>query len=296
MYGPPNKLGYPMGKIRLYMSIIPTVGFGYFIFAASTTLGWFTLVRQLYLILGITIGLVMGMFEARFVLQELSQNSEATVWKPLPVGAVLVCLPFMLVLAVFGAAEYLPFGVYFVLSAIPVYLAMGGWLLSKFEKKNNVRIFGSAFGFKYWTEPVEDFRDRFYHFVRDVADKQPSALWWHIGYSGKFIEHLEERQDIEPLTKKELKELLKVMNRYRKLTLTVLTIILSSAVILSLFILVVASGIVKITAQQFGNIAGPSSGIIFFSALAVVLLGMRKFRKTVSMKLASIDSEKLSSL
>ena len=62
----------------------------------------------------------MGALEARLVLQELSRNSEATIWKPLPVGAILVCFPILLVLTVFGVSEYLPFILYFGLSAIPV--------------------------------------------------------------------------------------------------------------------------------------------------------------------------------
>ena len=283
-----------MGKMRLYISIIPAVGFGYFIFAASTTLGWFTPIRQLYLFLGIAVGLLIGTYEAQVVVRELSTNSEAIVWKPLPVGAILVCLPLLLALAVFGMSEYLPLGVYFVLSAIPVYLAVGGWLLAKFEKENKVRIFVSPFGFKFWKEHVEDLGERFYHFIRDVVDRQPSPLWYHIGYSSKFIEHLEGRKDIEPSTKKELLELLRVMNRYRKLTLTLLAGIVVSAVGFALFFLVVASGIVKITARQFGNIVGPGGGIILFSALAIVILTMQRFKKNVGKRIADIEIEELS--
>ena len=294
MYGPPSGLGYPMGKMRLYISIIPAVGFGYFIFAASTTLGWFTPIRQLYLFLGIAVGLLIGTYEARVVVRELSTNSEAIVWKPLPVGAILVCLPLLLALAVFGMSEYLPLGVYFVLSAIPVYLAAGGWFLAKFEKENKVRIFVSPFGFKFWKEHVEDLGDRFSHFIRDVVDRQPSPLWYHIGYSNKFIEHLEGRKDIEPSTKKELLELLKVMNRYRKLTLTLLAGIVVSAVGFALFFLVAASGVVKISAQQLGNIVGPGCGIIFFSALAIVILTMQRFKKDVGKRIADIEIEELS--
>ena len=89
-----------MGKMRLMTSIVPGVGFGFLLFQASTTLNLFTPIRQLYLLLGITVRILMGALEARFVLQELSRNSEATVWKPLPVGAILVCLPLLLVLAI----------------------------------------------------------------------------------------------------------------------------------------------------------------------------------------------------
>ena len=296
MYAPPSRLGYPMGKMRLYSSIIPGVGFGFLLFQASTTLNLFTPIRQLYLLFGITVGFLMGALEARFVLRELSSNSEAVVWKPLPVGAVLVCLPILLVLTVFGVSEYLPFMAYFVLSAIPVYLATGGWFYASFEKDNRVRIFGSPFGLKYWREPIEDFSNRFYHFVRDIVTKHPSALWWHIGYANKFIEHLEEKQDIEPSTRKELLELLRVMNRYRKLALTVLGTFLISAFNLFLFFFVGASGIVRIPEQQIVDVVGPGSGIIALCFFVPVLLLMRRFKKAVSRRLASIDSDKLSSL
>ena len=285
-----------MGKIRLYASILPGVVFGYFIFAASSSLNLFTPVRQLYLFLGIAAGLFFGAYEARTIINELSGNSESIVWKPLPVGAVLVLLPLLLVLGFFGVSEYLPFGVYFILSAIPVYLATSGWFYAKFEKDNRVNIFGSPFGFKYWTEPVEDVRTRFYHFVRDVVAKHPSALWWHIGGAKKFMEILQEKQDVEPSTQKELMDILKVMNRYRKLMLTVLVTVIGGGAILALFLLVVAADIVKIPASQFGNIVGPGSGILFFSAFAAVMLAMWKFKKTVRTRLASIDSDKLSSL
>jgi len=295
VYGPPSRLGHPVGKIRIYMSIFPAVVFSYFIFGASTTLNLFTPIRQLYLILGITIGLLIGAYEAQLVIRALSTNSESIVWKPLVVGAILVCLPFLLVLAVFGVSEYLPFGAYFVLSAIPVYLATGGWILAKFEKDNSVRVFVSFFGFKYWTEPVEDLSDRFYHFVRDVVIKHPSALWWHIGYANKFIEHLEQRQDMEPAMRKELLELLKVMNRYRKLGLTVLGTFLISAFSLFLFFALGASGIVRIPERQLVDIVGPGSGVIALYFFVPALLLMWGFKRAAGRRLTCIDSNKLSS-
>jgi len=214
----------------------------------------------------------------------------------LPVSAVLVCLPLLLVLAVFGVSEYLPFMVYFVLSAIPVYLATSGWFLARFEKDNRVRIFVFPYGFKYWTEPIEDVSTRFYHFVRDVVTKHPSALWWHIGYSKKFMEHLEDGQDVEPSTRKELLELLKVMNRYRKLTLTVLGTFLISAFSLFLFFFVSASGIVAIPERQIVDIVGPGSGIIALCFFVPALLLMTGFKRSIGRRLASLDSDKLSLL
>jgi hypothetical protein len=296
MYSPPSRMGYPLGRFRLIGSIVPAVGFGFMLFQASITLNLFTPVRQLYLVLGIVEGMLLGTVEARLILQGLSKNAEAIVWKPLPISTVLVLSPFLVVLAVFGVPEYMPFGAYFVLSAIPAYLATGGWFLTSFEKENRVRIFVSPFGFKYWREPIEDLSDRFSHFIREVVEKQASALWYHVGYSGRFIELLKKRQDIEPKTQKELIELLKVMSRYRKLALVVLASVIGSGIILLLFLFVVASGIIRIPARQLGNIVGPGSGVIFFSALAAVALGMWKFKKTVSIGLARIDANKLSSV
>jgi len=289
-------MGYPMGRFRLISSIVPAVGFGIMIFLASTNLNLFTPARQLYLLLGIAIGLLIGTYEARAIIHDLSTASESIVWKPLPIGAALFLAPFLLVLVAFGVSEYLPLIAYFGLPSIPAYLAASGWFLAKFEKDNNVRIFSSPFGFKFWKEPVEDLGDRFYHFIRDVVDRQPSALWYHIGYAGKFIELLKKRQDIEPRTQEELVELLKVMSRYRKLAFVVLVSIIGSAIILALFLLIVASGIIRIPARQFGNIVGPGSGVVFFSALAAVTIGMWKFKKTVSIRLARIDANKLSSV
>ena len=294
MYAPPNRIGYPMGKMRLITSIIAGVGFGFFLFQASTTLNWFTPIRQLYLLLGIAEGLLNGALEARLVIQELSRNSEATIWKPLPVGAILVCLPILLVLTVFGVSEYLPFMAYFVLSAIPVYLATGGWFYARFEKENRVRVFGSPFGFQYWTEPIEDFSARFYHFVRDVVTKNSSALWRHAGYSKMFTEHLEERQDIELSTRKELLGLLEVMNKYRKTGLLVLGAFIASCSAIMLLLFGTASGVIAVPNLKITDIIGPASGCILFGFFISVLLLMRGFKRAVGNRLASLDSEKLS--
>jgi hypothetical protein len=296
VYGPPSRLGYPIGKIRLYMSIPPAVGFGFLIFQASTALNLFTPIRQLYLLLGVTVGLLMGTLEARFVLQELSSNSETIVWKPLLVGIVLVCLPLLLVLAIFGAEEYLPFGAYFVLSAIPVYLATGGWFYAKFEKANQVRIFGSPFGFKYWKEPVEDLNARFYQFIRDAVTKQPLSIWWQVGYAKKFITLLGEKQDIEPSTQKELLELLRAMNRYRKIGLTALGIFLSVVFGFFLFFFLGAAGIISIPERQLLDIVGPGSGVILFGFFIPVWLMIKRFQKTIADKLSNLESDKLYSL
>ena len=279
--------------MRLYMSVVPAVGFGFFIFQASTTLGLFTWIRQLYLLFGIVVGLLIGAYEARHITHRLRANTESIVWKPLLFSAPLVCLPFLLVFMVFGKAEYLPFGVYFVLSAIPVYLATSGWVLSRFEQENGVRVFG--LGLNYWTEKVEDVNARFYHFIKDVVVKQPSALWWHVGYVKKFVSLL-EKKDIEPSTREEILELLKAMNRYRKMAFAVLGIFLISIFGLLFFFFVGVTGLVEIPERLLLNIIGPASGVILIGFFVSVPLVMAGFRRSTRKMLSNLDSVKLSNL
>jgi len=215
MYYSLSRVGYPVAKIRLFMSIIAAVFFGFLLYSASVNLKWFTILRGFYLLLGIVEGLLIGELEARIVTSKLMRETEMITWQILPITAVLFGLPLSLAVTFFGVPEFLPFAAYLMLPFVPVYYATSGWRFHKFERQNKVQVFMFVYGLKYWTEPIVSESDRFYHFMRNVASKDSFSILSQTGYSKKLIATLEERQDIEPSTRKALFNILQVMNEYR---------------------------------------------------------------------------------
>jgi hypothetical protein len=283
----------PIGKTRLYSSIFIAFASGFFIFLASTNYGWFTLTRQMYFAFGVVAGLLLGVIETRIVIPKLVKDTEAFVWQVVPIGIAMFGLPLLLVIAVFGVSEYLPFGVYVFFPFITAAGAASGFYFNKFEEKNKVGIFMFYYGFKYWKHPNPDINERFHHFSRDVANKDPSQFGGqfgsslgYVGYAKEFMKKLEENQEIDPARKEKLFKILKTMNTYRKMALA----------ILALFLISVAAGTFLIFGSAFGNIefgfnvvdvVGPASGIILFGFFAAVLILMRMFQRKITNLLES---------
>jgi len=241
MYPSLGRVGYPVAKIRLFMSVITAVFFGFLLFSASVNLKWFTINRGFYLLLGIVEGLLIGELEARIVTRKLMRETETIAWQILPISAVLFGLPLLLAVAFFGVSEFLPFAAYLVLPFIPVFYATSGWRFNKFEKQNKVQVSMFVYGLKYWTEPIVSDSDRFYHFIRDAASKDSLAILSQAGYSKRLMTVLEEKQDIETSTRKALCNILQVMNEYRHRTLTVFAVFLISCFLLIVYFFVLVS-------------------------------------------------------
>jgi hypothetical protein len=304
MYPSTGRVGYPVAKTRLFMSIPAGVFFGFLLFGASVYLKWFTVIRGFYPVLGVIEGLLIGRFEVQTVINNLTGHTETMVWQTLPISTVLFGMPFLLAMTIFGVSEYLPFMAYVVLSFVPVYYATTGWYFNKFEKKNKVRILMSPYGFKYWTEPILDISERFYHFIRDVASKDAFSLGLQAGYSKKFITKLEERQDINPSTRKTLLDILKVMNKNRQRMLLVFAVFLVSMPLVIFWLSVLTSthtfGLEEVVGGRI--VSGREITLVlgcvpFFSvfggSFAAVWLLRKRFQERISSLLINVDSDKL---
>jgi hypothetical protein len=289
------------------MSIIAAVFFGFLLYSASVNLKWFTIIRGFYLLLGIVEGLLIGGLEARIVIRKLIRDTETIVWQILPISAVSFGLPLLLAITVFGVSEFLPFAGYLVLSFVPVYYAISGWYFNKFEKQNKVRIFMFVYGVKYWREPIPDASDQIYHFIRDVASKDSFSILSQAGYSKRLMATLKERQDIEPSTRKALFNILEVMNEYRHRMLTVLVVFLISCFLLIVYFFVLVStdtfGLIEVvnhrivSGQAISLILGCVPTFSMFGGVFIAMWSLRKrFQKRISSMLASMNSDKLSSI
>jgi hypothetical protein len=287
----------PIGKIRLFASIIMASASGFFIYFGSTNFGWFTLTRVIYFLFGIIAGLLLGLVETRLVIPKLVKSTEAFVWQVIPIGTALFGVPLLLVVAFFGVPEYLPFALYAFFPFITATGAASGWYFNKFEEENKVRVFMFYYGFKYWKQPNPDVSERFHYFLRDVARKDSSQFWGmglslgYVGYTKAFRDKL-EKQEIDPTTRENLLEILKTMNKYRSIGLTGFALFLVSVSAIMILLFGSAFGYIHLN-FNIADVVGPASGIIFFSFAIGVLVLMKSFQRTVSRLLANIDTSKL---
>lgn len=289
----------PIGKTRLYISIFMAVVSGFFIYFGSTNFGLFTLTRVIYFLFGVTAGVFLGIVETRIVIPKLVKDTEAFVWQVVPIGAALFGVPLLLVIAFFGVPEYLPFGVYAFFPFMAASGAASGWYFNKFEKENEVGVFMFYYGFKYWKQPNPDVSERFHHFLRDVAKKNPSQFWGqlgsslgYIGYTNAFRDKLEEKQEIDPSTREDLLKILKTMNAFRIITLAVFALFLVSVAALMVLLFGTGFGYFQFN-FNIADVVGPASGIILFSFLIGVFVLMKTFQRKISRLLNDIDTSKL---
>ena len=293
---PFRRVSIPASQWRLTAAVITAFSFSVLLYLASTSLTWLTFTRGLLIPLGIVGGWLLAWFETRIVIQGLTQNTETVVWQVLPVSIFMFGLPLLLGKLILADSEFLPFAGYLTLPAIPVFSAVSGWRFHQFEKKNEVQIFVLFAGYSYYRAPLIVDSNRLYHFIRQVASKDSDALWMQTGYSGRLMAALEERQDIDPLTRKELLDVLKVMNKFRWIGLTALALFFVSVggVLAPIFTDIV--GLTKVLNADTLNIIGLASGCIVIGFGLAVFLLLRTFKKKISSMTAQIDSNKLATL
>jgi hypothetical protein len=289
----------PIGKMRLFISICMAFVSGVFIYFGSTNFGLFTPTRVIYFLFGVIAGLLLGIVKTRIVIPKLVKNTEAFVWQVVPIGTALFGVPLLLVIAFFGVPEYLPFGLYAFFPFITATGAASGWYFNKFEKENKVDVFMFYYGFKYWKQPNPDVSERFYNFLRDVAKKDPSQFWTqlgsslnYIGYTNAFRDKLEEKQEIDPLTRENLLKVLKTMNMVRIITLVVFALFLFSVATLMILLFGTAFGYFQFN-FNIANVVGPVSGIALFGFFIGIIVLMKTFQRKISRLLTSIDTSKL---
>ena len=287
----------PIGKIRLFTSIFMAFVTGFFIILGSTHFGWFALTRVIYFLFGVTAGVLLGVVEIKLVIPKLVKDTEAFVWQVVPIGTALFGVPLLLVMAFFGVSEYLPFGLYAFFPYITATGATSGWYFNKFEKENKVDIFMFYYGFKYWKQPNPDVSERFHHFLRDVANKDASQFWTqlglnYIGYTNAFRNKLEEKQEIDSLTREILLKILKTMNTFRIMTLAIFAFFLVSVAALMILRFGTGFGYFQFN-FNIVDVIGPASGIIVFVFFIGVIGLMKTFQRKISGLLASFDTSEL---
>jgi len=304
MYPSLGCIGYPIAKMRLFLSIFASFFFGYMLYSASVNLKWFTVVRGFYLLMGIVEGVLVGWLEARIVTRKLISETETIPWQILPIGIVSLALPLFLTLEAFGGSEFLPFAAYLVLPFVPAFNATNGWYYNKFERENRVQVFMFIYGLKYWTEPILDSGAQFNQFIEAVASKDSFSILSQAKQSKKLMATLEERQDFESSTQNALSNILKAMNEYRNRLLTVGSVFIISCWVLIVYFFVLAStntfGLVEVADNRI--VSGQAIGLILlcvptfsvFGSVFTAILYLRKgFQKRISGMLATMNSDKL---
>jgi hypothetical protein len=296
MSGPFRRVSLPTSQVRLTAASVTAVSFSVLLFLASTNLGWLTLARGLLVPLGILGGALFGWFETQTVIQGLTKNTRTIAWQILPAGIVLFGLPLLLGKLVLPDSEFLPFAAYLNLPAFPVFSAVSGWRFHRFERANEVQVFVLFTGYSYYTTPLIVDSNRLYYFIRHVATKDYYSLWQQAGYSKRLMVTLEERQDIDSVTRKELLAVLKVMNKYRWIGLTALVLFLVSVLGVLAPIFTDMTGLTKVLNANTLNIIGPASGVIVIGFGLTIFLLLRTFNKKILSMTAKIDPNTLASL
>lgn len=275
-------------RLRIAMSVIVGVFFGFLLFEASVYLQWFTVVRCLYLVLGIVNGFLIGFVEVRTVIRGVNEQEKTIVWQPLLISAVTFPLPLLVAVAVFGASEYLPFAGYVVLPFVPIYYAVTGWYYYETEKRNSIRILQSLYGFTYWKETLPDYSVVFSGFISDLARKDYSliiSLRGYAGYAKSFMAMVEAKKNVDPSAKKALIEILQVMSKYdrRGLMLFVAAMLFMCLLGVWIFVLVITNtfGLVEVVAGRIvsGREISLVLGLVPFCLYVAGVFGALRFHK-----------------
>jgi len=277
----------PITKIRLIGAVVTALGFGVMFYLALARQNSFTL--AVYLVLGITVGVAIGYFEAKHVLSHLCSKTESSFLKITLVSAVLIFVPLVLVGALYGFSEMRSFLAYVVLPAIPAYLGVSGWQYQRFETENSVQIYSAPYSFKFWTQPVTGYSEQFYHFLRAVQTKDSSSMWQHIGYTKIYLRELEKRQDLSPEAKQSIRMILKTFSPYRFCALSFLAIIVVVCPLIILFSFTGGFGLLNMPLKAIMNITMPIISAIFVSVFPAVFLLTHFFKKKVSKIIMQVD-------
>lgn len=190
-------------------------------YMATVNLHWLDLTRIICIALGASFGTVLAVFETRLVLSRLSTASEATVWEVFPIGSAMILAPLLAVVSLFGAQEYVPFGLFLFFPLMICLFIISGYTYNKYESANRVYLFLFPYGFKFWTEPNPKADDRFRYFLQDIASKDADLIWSHIGYPSRYLHELSKNLEVgDSQTRNALFKLLKIMRRVQVTALT----------------------------------------------------------------------------
>lgn len=311
MYPSTGYGGRPVfARLRMGMSVIAGAFFGFLLFETSVYLKWFTAIRCLYLLLGVVNGLLIGFVEVRTVIRGLNAKEKTIVWQPLLISAVTFPLPLLVAVAVFGASEYLPFASYVVLPFVPIYYAVTGWYYYETEKRNDIRIFQSLYGFTFWKETPPDCSVIFSSFISDLARKDYSlvlSLTGYAGYAKRFMAMVEAKKNVDPSAKKALVETLQVMNKHsrRGLILFVAAMLFMGLLAAWIFVLVITNtfGLVEVvgdkivSGREISLVLGLVPFLIYVAGVFGALrLHKKRFGQAILNSLENVDSEKFYSI
>ncbi len=217
----------------------------------------------------------------------------------------LLCLGYLL--QIIGVSEYLPFGLYAFFPFFVSVLGSSGWYFNEFEKENKVMAFVFVYGVRYWKEQNPDIIDRFYYFIRDLISKDLYSLYLNVGYSGLYIIELNKRENIDSPTKQVLQQILNGMKKYRRAGLSIFAAFMIAMPLMILWVYILTSthtfGMQQVIAHKIVSgreitiVLGITPFIAVFGGIFGALWYVRyKFERTISSLLASVDSDKLSSV
>ncbi|MCW3999174.1 MAG: hypothetical protein NWE93_02935 [Candidatus Bathyarchaeota archaeon] len=285
-----GKLGVPIGKTRLAGAVCIAVPVAVFMYLAVTNMQWLTPMRMGYVVLGVSIGLLLALLETKTVLSKLSKNSEIIVWQVEAAGLVLFGVPLLLVWAL-GGREYVPFGLFAFFPFMITQLAASGYLFDKYDRENNVLVYGFVYGFKYWVGPSSNVDDYVGYFLSAVASKDTASLWSCIGYSHGIYRKLQHKQIGDSQTQQALLKLLSTMKKYRVIALThfVATLILTPV----LFAVLFSSFDSTVFGVEMPNIIMPALMALWVSLGINVYASMHLVKKSGAQIMATIDSASL---
>lgn len=286
-----GKLGFPLGKSRLAAAVCMSVPIAVFMYLAVTKMQWLTFTRAGYVVLGIGLGLLLAVLETKAVIARLSRESETIIWHVQASGIALFGVPLLLVWA-FGNGEYVPFGLFAFFPFMITQLAVSGFFFDKYDKANDVLVYGFVYGYKYWVAPNPSADDYYRYFLSAVASKDTSSLWSYMGYSHGIYKKLMKQQIGDSQTQQALLKLLNIMKKYRVIVLThfVATMILS----LVFFAVLFSSPYSIVYGVEITNIIMPSLMALWVSLGINVFGSMSLVKRSGAKIMATIDAAKLS--
>jgi hypothetical protein len=277
-----GQVSMPVSQVRLASAVITAVSFGFLIYLASVNFDWLTMNRGFLMLTGMVIGLLLGWIEARTVTRGLTENQQIIVWQVLLASVVLIGSPLLLAKLLLDNSDFLPFASYLFLPAVPVFSFFSGWLFRKFESKNNVQVKILSFGYIYYKEPIIVDSNRFSEFMRQVASRDSSSLWQQIGYTKRLMAALERRQDLESSTRENLLNIVRFMDRYRRMAIASLSIFLVAVSSMLIIISTDMLGLIRMSKINVGDIIGVGSGIVFFGFVTMVFFLVMNFKRKIS--------------
>jgi hypothetical protein len=289
----PVRFGIPVSSVRFVGAAVTAVGFGVLVYLVSMNLYRFTLVSGVYLAWGVTSGVITGLFETRLVLSQIKNRTIMWLWRMSVAFGVLVLAPFLFVLLVYGGFEGASFLVYAALPVIPVFLGVSGYQYHKYEKQNNVKVFGAPYGFEFWTEPVVSFSDKFYFFLRDIQVKNASTMWHQIRYAKTYQKELNKHPDIDDQTRQCLTQLLETFSRYHVASLTILLTVSAGFPLILAFSFTGGFGLLELPLNQIMNVTLPLIGVLLITFFASTAYLVHSFNKKTAKMLRQINPDKL---